>query len=345
MGQSLSAPVTNQHVMRVNTDFYRAASVHLQGWRNNQEDACNIVTINPEKNIILFSVYDGHGGPLASSYLENAAPQVFAEIDSIDEDSHEFITKLILGLDHTFLTTTPHDDGSTACFVFAQPWDIINDKPWGEPLDQLNYQNREKFVIKILAANVGDSRALIIHPHKAKEGNDWFIQCTEDHKPQDPVERSRIVRAGGSVSANRVDGNLALSRAIGDRSYKDLSLDEYERKVIAVPDFTNFTINYGDILFVACDGIFEADPMTHRVVSDLIWTKTNQLRDELIADIIKTVGQTVYDENKAVVDQYIDVCYDQALVSRYLIERSLCSGSHDNHTAITITFAAIPNDF
>lgn len=46
----------------------------------------------------------------------------------------------------------------------------------------------------------------------------------EDHKPASEVERSRIMAAGGFLSdiggVTRVNGNLNLSRAIGDLKYK-----------------------------------------------------------------------------------------------------------------------------
>jgi serine/threonine protein phosphatase PrpC len=43
---------------------------------------------------------------------------------------------------------------------------------------------------------------------------------SKDHKPDDPLEKSRITEAGGFVTEGRVNGNLNLSRALGDLEYK-----------------------------------------------------------------------------------------------------------------------------
>ncbi len=39
---------------------------------------------------------------------------------------------------------------------------------------------------------------------------------TQDHKPTDDAERRRIQAAGGYVLNGRIDGGLAVSRALGD---------------------------------------------------------------------------------------------------------------------------------
>ena len=38
---------------------------------------------------------------------------------------------------------------------------------------------------------------------------------SRDHKPELEAEKERILKAGGSIHAGRVDGVLNLSRAIG----------------------------------------------------------------------------------------------------------------------------------
>lgn len=61
--------------------------------------------------------------------------------------------------------------------------------------------------------NCGDSRAILCSSHRVVLG-------TYDHKPINPNERERIQNAGGSVMIQRVNGSLAVSRALGDYEYK-----------------------------------------------------------------------------------------------------------------------------
>lgn len=64
---------------------------------------------------------------------------------------------------------------------------------------------RKKFVFQ---GNVGDSRAVVSVGGLAEP-------LSYDHKPANEPEARRIVAAGGWVEFNRVNGNLALSRALG----------------------------------------------------------------------------------------------------------------------------------
>ena len=70
---------------------------------------------------------------------------------------------------------------------------------------------------ELYVANAGDSRGVLCRAGKA-------VALSEDHKPAHEVERTRIVAAGGFLSdvggVCRVNGNLNLSRAIGDLRYK-----------------------------------------------------------------------------------------------------------------------------
>ena len=62
----------------------------------------------------------------------------------------------------------------------------------------------------IYCANAGDSRSILGSLGKA-------TALSFDHKPTHPTERLRITKAGSFVNEEgRVNGNLNLSRAIGD---------------------------------------------------------------------------------------------------------------------------------
>lgn len=49
-------------------------------------------------------------------------------------------------------------------------------------------------------------------------------ELSHDHKPDDPGEMKRIKAGGGFVDDGRVQGIIAVSRAIGDWEYKNPSL-------------------------------------------------------------------------------------------------------------------------
>lgn len=93
---------------------------------------------------------------------------------------------------------------------------------------------------ELYVANAGDSRGVLGRAGKA-------IALSEDHKPASEIERSRIVAAGGFLSeiggVCRVNGNLNLSRAIGDLRYKaNAELPAKDQIISAEPDIRKFTL-------------------------------------------------------------------------------------------------------
>lgn len=69
-------------------------------------------------------------------------------------------------------------------------------------------------------------------------------------------EKARISAAGGFVDFGRVNGNLALSRAIGDFEFKkSAELSPEQQIVTAYPDVTVHELSDDDeFLVIACDG-------------------------------------------------------------------------------------------
>jgi len=70
----------------------------------------------------------------------------------------------------------------------------------------------------IFCANSGDSRAVI----GTKSGK--VIELSYDHKPENTEETRRVKAGGGYIEDGRVQGVIAVSRAIGDWEYKDPDL-------------------------------------------------------------------------------------------------------------------------
>ena len=70
----------------------------------------------------------------------------------------------------------------------------------------------------IYCANSGDSRAVL----GLKNGK--LIELSHDHKPENEGETLRIKAAGGFIDDGRVNGIIAVSRAIGDWEYKNPGL-------------------------------------------------------------------------------------------------------------------------
>merc|ERR1712107_45216 len=76
----------------------------------------------------------------------------------------------------------------------------------------------------------------------------------------------------------RVDGDLAMSRSLGDFRFKqNKDLPEGRQKVIAVPDIYEYNCHRGDFLVLACDGAF--DVFSTAEVSRLVRSTLQTERD------------------------------------------------------------------
>lgn len=78
---------------------------------------------------------------------------------------------------------------------------------------------------KLYCANAGDSRAIACV-------NGQAVALSHDHKPVLPKEMERIHDSGGWVENCRVNGSLALSRALGDFKFKQNKKVKAERQIV-----------------------------------------------------------------------------------------------------------------
>ena len=119
---------------------------------------------------------------------------------------------------------------------------------------------------RLLCANVGDSRAILGYSDR---GIDWRLKpLSRDHKPDDPVEKARIVAHGGRVMSykgangisigparvwlkNQDSPGLAMSRSFGDAVAATVG-------VTSEPEIIEHTLGPTDkIVIVASDGVWE----------------------------------------------------------------------------------------
>eukprot|EP00980_Cylindrotheca_fusiformis_P015897 scaffold4658_cov118-Cylindrotheca_fusiformis.AAC.3 len=201
----------------------------------------------------------------------------------------------------------------------------------------------------IICANVGDSRAILattttttaaaaaaatIAPAATTAATDTTKKDTDqetivlalsrDHKPNLPDEEKRILQANGFIAlGGRVNGELAVSRAIGDFGFKDYSSsikgeDGNDKRSLAqklkISPFPETTIrdrsNNDRLLIVACDGIWDV------------------LSNESCVELV----QTLLSEGES----------NMGLITEEVLDNCLKKGSQDNMTLIAIKFDGQP---
>lgn len=203
----------------------------------------------------------------------------------------------------------------------------------------------------IVTANVGDSRVVLSRRGQA-------VDLTRDHKPNCPSELARIQALGGNVhwhgfyhadgrpmdgtGVYRVNGNLAVSRAVGDSTEKPFISGE--------PDVRGVPLDSdGDqFLIVASDGLWdvmtsdEAVGYVHAVMADSV----GALR-EGASDSSHVTGPLERRAQRRIEDWTLTHKSDRGMIraamesrkrhmARYLTEEAMRRGTTDNVTIIVL---------
>jgi serine/threonine protein phosphatase PrpC len=297
MGALLDKPITEKETEdHCGEDGLRFGASAMQGWRVEMEDSHTIiVSIKGLPGHSFVAVYDGHGGSMCANYAGKemmrfiqATPDYKAylaqPLNAKDVDLLRFaMRKAYLDIDEA-LKQVPESkslserSGCTALSAFITPTSIV-------------------------LAHAGDSRAIVCSGGEV-------AAATEDHKPYDGPEKARIEAAGGHVSMRRVDGDLAVSRALGDFQYKDDKLPPQNCKVTCVPDTMAYKRTPRDeLLLLCCDGVWDV--------------MSNENCRECAMEIFSE-GETRL-----------------GLVCEELIDTCLSQGSRDNMSVVMVAFAGL----
>lgn len=324
MGAFLDKPKMEKYNSCGEGNNLRYGLSSMQGWRVEMEDAHTAVIGLPHAldQWSFFAVYDGHAGSQVAKYCcEHLLEHITSNSDfqrALQEDPS--VDNVKNGIRTGFLQIDEHmrtisekkhgvdRSGSTAVGVMISPSHIY-------------------FI------NCGDSRGLL-----SRGGAVHFF--TQDHKPNNPLEKERIQKAGGSVMIQRVNGSLAVSRALGDFDYKCVhGKGPTEQLVSPEPEVYAIERCEGEDEFIilACDGIWDV------------------MGNEQLCDFVRSRLE-VTDDLERVSNEIVDTCLYKvgAAALRLLVlhllrrpgalTRPLCvfQGSRDNMSVVLICFPGAP---
>jgi len=235
------------------------------------EDAHQILDgFNDDPTQGFFAVYDGHGGKEAAIYCADNLHKILGEeIQKQGEVKNpeamiDIFKKTYLLTDEKLKTAVPSHHGCTSVTV------LVRGK--GE--------NRQ-----IFCANVGDARAVLCRDGKA-------IRMTFEHKASDVDEAKRITDGGGFIIHGRVNGQIIITRSLGDHLMKEF--------IIGDPFTFHDSLTDKDTwLIVACDGLW--DVMEDQQAVDLVLANSTSTASEISKKLLIKALQDGTTDNLSIV--------------------------------------------
>ena len=327
MGQTLDKPITEKYNESNCRQGIRYGLSSMQGWRSSMEDSHSALISIPTlgDNISWFAVFDGHNGSNISSHCSSHLLEAITNnktfVEAVEKQmqltAEEFKKKVTDGIISAFLQLDKKMQNGQEN-VMKNP--KIPQKSSGGSTAICAFIT-DKYII---ICNCGDSRG-VLGGRDITCGSSYHasrpILTTTDHKPAEPIETKRIEEAGGHVYNNRINGHLAVSRALGDFEYKnspsfiaDLfswAIKPKPQLLIAEPDvyIKQRDPMVDEFVVLACDGIW--DVMSNEEVVEFISSRMK------ITDNLEIIGNEV-----------VDAC--------------LGKGSKDNLSILIIAFPEAP---
>ncbi|XP_047315868.1 uncharacterized protein LOC124919630 [Impatiens glandulifera] len=223
-------------------------------------------------------------GEKLQNYLSDSERQSALFVESFHlEILKESLLKAIVDIDATFSKEASRDNlhsGSTATVILLADGQILvaNIGDSKALLCSERFQSPAEARASLIRLYRNRRQNGVISHAKNYDGSKWKAsngfthlfahELTRDHHPDRHDERSRVESSGGYVldwgGVSRVNGQLAVSRSIGDISFKSYG-------VISTPEVSEWkTLAANDSYLVAAsDGIF--DKLTPEDVCDISW--------------------------------------------------------------------------
>lgn len=228
--------------------FKGVGAFSMRGKRPYMEDAVLTVEKVLAQKDMLIGIFDGHGGSIVAELAQTRLPDVVRTVNGRVQEPRALLQQSLLQL-NAEIKADPrlNNMGATAAVVYV----------------------RDGFVY---SANLGDARTVISTKKNAP------IRLSKDHKADDPAEIQRIEQAGGHVTpaiagvdVARVNGSLAVARALGDHSMNGLVSGEAYVAAHKVE-------SDNQVVVTACDGIWDviSDEDAVRIVMEVKNKKGNE---------------------------------------------------------------------
>lgn len=280
---SLRAPVNKQKIDTYSSHGVDFAACGIQGWRTSMEDKHLMSSLKSIGEHHIFAVFDGHAGWKCSKvvsdmfvetlensktwkeyirvqYLSDDVVDLHYEVERSLELLKQAIVDTCIDLDEHMKKHKDMRSGSTGIIFLTTPCHYI-------------------------CANIGDSRC-VLHMN-------GLVEMSTDHKPYDPAEEERIIRAGHFVQNKRVDGDLAVSRAFGDFIFKTVvdgeqsGLLPYLQAVSVIPEIRVATRDSPeDFVILACDGLWDVMSSQYAVDAVKNYLYQNMTVSEIVSKLI-----------------------------------------------------------
>ena len=222
-----------------------------------------------QQHLAFYAVFDGHGGPRSAQLCKKHMPNFILNNEAFASGNLE--RALFYGfdkMDKTILSfatpTSMLSDGTTAVVAI-----II-----GRELTVANVGDSEailaRFLPRVDPRAKDERKEPVLGPNKFRvdlgeeEVEVTLLTCA--HKPSDAKEKARVVAAGGFVVFDRVQGSLAVSRALGDAAFKSPFNGSNSHFVSATPSLCSVQLEEGEhFLVIACDGLWDVFSYTEAV--------------------------------------------------------------------------------
>lgn len=240
----MSQPVKTKETVSGENEFLAYGCSSMQGWRRSMEDAHTLLMLDKGG---FFGVYDGHSGAATSKYCGEYMFQFVHQTTAFMRgEISQALYDGFIAIDKYLHSLPSFERGGCAAVVLYVDGDDL------------------------YCANAGDSRCVMCR-------NGSVDALSTDHKPFLPAEQMRIERAGCYVLNRRVNGMLALSRAIGDFMFKNNTQVTWEMQAVTcAPEVrvTHLNRDKDEFAVLACDGIW--DMMTSEQVVEFVRPRIQQ---------------------------------------------------------------------